>query len=83
LRKLDGKLKRKLLETVLAAQKKSPEVFVQKSSIQLAETTQIVEILCRFALWIFFGGATSDNSGHEKLLVFCSVVFGFHVEILS
>ena len=25
----------------------------------------------------------SANSGHEKLLVFCSVVFGFHVEILS
>jgi hypothetical protein len=34
----------------LAAQKKSPEVFVQKSNFQLAETTHIVEILCRFAL---------------------------------
>jgi hypothetical protein len=50
LRKLDGKLKHKLLETVVGAQKKSPEVFVQKSNIQLADTPRIVEILCRFAL---------------------------------
>ena len=50
------------METFFGAKKKSLEVFVQKSNIQLAETTQIVEILCRFALWIFFGGATSDNT---------------------
>jgi hypothetical protein len=68
---------------LLARKKKSPEVSVQKSNIQLAETTQIVEILCRFALWIFFGGATSDNSGHEKLLVLSSFYSIFTNKLLS
>jgi hypothetical protein len=48
--KTEWKIETQIAGNCFGAQKKSPEVFVQKSNIQLAETTQIVEILCRFAL---------------------------------
>ena len=42
---------------------------------------------CRNSLSIrfvdFLWWCDSDNSGHEKLLVFCSLMFCFHEEILS
>jgi hypothetical protein len=65
--KTGGKLKRKIWK-LFGAQKKSPEVFVQKSNIQLAETTQMskffVDSFCRF-----FGGATVITAV-TRLLVF-------------
>ena len=64
------KIETQIFGNFLGAQKKVAGSFQPKSYFQLAETTHNVEILCRFPLWIFFGGATSDNSAQAIIAGF-------------